>query len=94
MNPIELQEQRQWRKMLPFLAGPGTAVVCLDDGERGTILEISEMAGHLAYLVQMEAGPMRFVLATDLDSAAMRSQVNVPVGSEEGSPSVRHRQRG
>lgn len=65
----DLQERRRWRQMLPLLAGPGTAVVCLEDGERGTILEISEMAGHLAYLVQLEGGRLRLVLATDLDSA-------------------------
>lgn len=65
----ELPECRRWRLMLPLLAGPGTAVVCLEDGERGTIPEISEMAGHLAYLVQLEAESVRLVLATDLDSA-------------------------
>ena len=55
--------------MLPLLAGPGTAVVCLEAGERGTILEISEMVGHLAYLVQLETESVWLVLATDLDSA-------------------------
>lgn len=69
MNFIDLQERRRWHRMLPLLAGPGTAVVCLADGEQGTILELSERAGHLAYLVQMGLGPIRFVLATDLDSA-------------------------
>jgi hypothetical protein len=53
----------------PLAAGPSIVVVCLEDGERGTILEISEMAGHLAYLVQLETESVRLVLATDLDSA-------------------------
>jgi hypothetical protein len=65
---IELQERRRWRLMFPLLAEPRTAGVCLEDGEGDTILELFDISGHLAYLVQMGKDPMRFILATDLDS--------------------------
>jgi hypothetical protein len=53
-------------QMLPLLAGPGTQIICLDDQQPGTILEISEMQGKLAYLVQLQAGTLRLVCATHL----------------------------
>lgn len=55
-------------QMLPLLAGPGTKIVCLDDQKSGTILEIAEMNGQLAYLVQLQAGTLRLVRATGLQA--------------------------
>lgn len=66
-NPFDLQVRRKWRQMLPLLAEPGTAVQCLDDGEYGAILDITEIAGQTVYRVQLMAGPVRLVLATHLD---------------------------
>ena len=68
VNPFDLQVRRKSRRMFPLLAEPGTAVRCLDDGKYGVILEISEISGHLAYRVQLMAGPVRLVLATRLDT--------------------------
>jgi hypothetical protein len=67
MDLQTLQERRRWRHLLPLLAEPGTKVICLDDGARGTILDLTDNNGQLAYRVQVGTERIRIVLATRLD---------------------------
>jgi hypothetical protein len=68
LDPLTYENVPQERYIYPLLAEPGNPVVCLSDGAAGTIVAIEDLAGQLAYRVQLTDGTLRHVLATDLDS--------------------------
>lgn len=67
LDPLRLEARRRDRYVYPLLAEPGNAVVCLSDGAAGTIVAIEDLAGQLAYRVEVADGTRRHVFATHLD---------------------------
>jgi hypothetical protein len=68
LDTLILETRRRDRQRYPLLAEPGNAVVCLSDGAAGTIVTIEDLAGQLAYRVEMQDGTMRHILSTHLDT--------------------------